>query len=403
MMLLLFLSLPAAASDVRKPVVQAQSIEDPSNQGLAGFYESLTRASQGEWVSRISHYGDSHAAADILTGALRRQLQLTFGDAGIGFVIPGQPWLGYSRSGVTSQISAGWRIEGLSQSSIALDDRLGIAGVSLSTLSPGEWITLSAPGSYFDIYALKQPGGGSITVLLDGIERKRNVSLSSRSIEPIRLEIVSIVDEVHALEIRTTSSGRSKIFGIAIEHNSPGLVYDVFGINGARASRPLQWNWRLFARDLEERSPDLIIVAYGSNEVTDADLDIDAYQANFRLLLNRFQKAVPHASILVIGPPDRAVRTSQGWKTANRMSALVDAQRRAAFAAGAAFYDLFNAMGGSGSIQRWAYQFPPLAQQDRVHLTFSGYRLVAEWLYAALMTGYLRSDFTSGTTRWNNK
>jgi len=401
-MLLLFLSLPAA-SETQAAVPLTRPIEDPSNQALSRFYESLTRTSQGEWVSRIVHYGDSHVAADILTAALRRQLQLAFGDAGIGFVLPGRPWSGYSRSGVTSQTSAGWQIEGLSQASVTLDDRLGIAGVSLNTLANGEWITLTAAGSYFDIYALKQPGGGSITILLDGIEQKRNISLASRTTEPIRLEIVSVTDAIHKIEIRTSSPGRSKIFGIAIEHNSSGLVYDVFGINGARASRPMQWNWKVLARGLGNRSPDLIVVAYGSNEVTDVDLDINEYQANFELLLNRFQEAVPHASILVIGPPDRAIRAGQVWKTASRMTALVDAQRRAAFAAGAAFYDLFNAMGGSGSIQRWASQFPPLAQQDRVHLTAGGYRLVAEWLYTALMAGYLESDPKTGATGWNNQ
>ncbi len=100
---------------------------------MLGFYESLARAFQDEWVTRIVHYGDSHVAADILTGALRRQLQLCFGEAGAGFVLPGRPWRGYSRPGVTSQASAGWQTDGLTRASLAADGRLGLAGVSLST------------------------------------------------------------------------------------------------------------------------------------------------------------------------------------------------------------------------------------------------------------------------------
>src|SRR6185369_13701827 len=121
----------------------AQPIEDPSRHALMGFYNSLERTFQGEWVTRIVHYGDSHAAADILTGALRRQLQVSFGDAGPGFVLPGRPWPGYTRPGVTSKNSAGWQIEGLTQASLAVDGRLGLGGVSLSTNAPGEWITLT--------------------------------------------------------------------------------------------------------------------------------------------------------------------------------------------------------------------------------------------------------------------
>ena len=37
---------------------------------------------------------------------------------------------------------------------------------------------------------------------------------------------------------------------------------------------------------------------------------------------------------------------------------------------------------------------PQLAQADRVHLTGTGYRLIAEAIYAELMRGYLASTQT---------
>ncbi len=397
----LLLSHGAPGAQAQAANRDPQPIEDPSGEAMLGFYESLARAFQGEWVTRILHYGDSHVAADILTGALRRQLQLCFGEAGAGFVLPGRPWPGYSRAGVTSQTSEGWQTDGLTQGSVAADGRLGLAGVSLSTKGPGEWIIVTAAGSYFDIYVLKQPGGGSIDVLLDGVERKRNVSLDSRTNESACIEIIADIGSVHTIEIRTTSAGRARIFGIAIERNSAGVIYDALGINGARASRPLRWDWKVLASNLERRDPDLIIVAYGSNEVSDADLDLEEYKVSFTMLLRQFHEAAPRASILVIGPPDRAVRIANRWKTIVRMPALVEAQRQAAFEAGAAFYDLFKAMGGSGSIERWATQPQPLAQPDRVHLTTAGYRLVADWLYSELMSDYLQtiSEALSPTSR----
>ena len=390
--LALFLSHGAAAQVASR---DTQPIEDPSEQAMLGFYETLARALQGEWVTRIVHYGDSHIAADILTGALRRQLQRCFGEAGAGFVLPGRPWPAYSRAGVTSQASAGWQTEGLTQASVAADGRLGLAGVSLSTRASGEWITVTAAGSYFDIYVLKQPGGGSISVLLDGVEQRRNVSLVSRASESACIEVVADTGSVHIIEIRTTAAGRARIFGIAIEFNSAGVVYDALGINGARASRPLHWDWKVLASSLERRDPDLIVVSYGSNEVSDADLDLEEYRAGFTTLLNQFHEAAPRASILVISPPDRAVRIANRWKTIGRMPALVEAQRQAAFKAGAAFYDLFDAMGSSGSIERWATQPQPLAQPDRVHLTSAGYKLVADWLYQQMISGYVQATAES--------
>ena len=385
-----FLSHAAAVSKAQITSRDTQPIEDPSNQALVSFYQSLARAFQGEGVARIVHYGDSHVAADILTSALRRQLQICFGESGPGFVLPGRPWLGYSRPGVTSKASAGWQTDGLTQASLAADGRLGLAGVSLSTRASGEWVTVTTAASYFDIYALKQPGGGSITVSLDGVELKRNVSLASRDSESVCIEIVAEMGPVHTIGIRTTSAGRTRIFGIAIELNSSGVIYDALGINGARASRPLTWDWKVLAGSLKRRDPDLIAIAYGSNEVSDVDLDLEEYKVSFTTLLKQFHEAAPRASILVIGPPDRAVRMANKWKTFARMPALVEAQRQAAFEAGAAFYDLFNAMGGANSIDLWTTERQSLAQPDRVHLTTAGYKLVAGWLYTELVNGFLR-------------
>ena len=162
--------------------------------------------------------------------------------------------------------------------------------------------------------------------------------------------------------------------------------------NGARASRLLWWDWRLLASNIERRDPNLIIIAYGSNEVSDDDLDLAEYEQSFLTLLNQFQQSAPRASLLVISPPDRAVRVGRRWQTIGLMPALVKAQRQAAFEAGAAFFDLFHAMGGAGSIERWATLPAPLAQPDRVHLTAAGYRLVAGWLYKELMQGWEKSN-----------
>lgn len=390
-LLVLAVNGSVSAGQIEWPVGHTGTIEDPRGAAMRHFHESLTHAFQCEGVTRIIHYGDSHIAADILTGAVRTEFRSWFGDAGAGFVLPGRPWPGYSRAGVTSQTSAGWNIDGLKQTSLATDGRLGLAGVSLSTTEQGQWISVTAPGTYFDVYAMRQPGGGSICLSLDGVEQKTNISLAGRNNESEVIEVVARLDTIHTLEIRTTTPGWTRIFGIAIERNCSGVTYDALGINGARASRPLQWDWGVLAGSLANRDPDLIVVSYGSNEVSDVDLDLDDYGAHLTRLLNQFHEAAPRASILVISPPDRAVKTRQGWKTVARMRALVEAQRQAAFAANAAFYDLFKAMGGAGSIERWAVRLQPLAQPDRVHLTSNGYKLVADWLYSALMNGYLEA------------
>jgi lysophospholipase L1-like esterase len=179
------------------------------------------------------------------------------------------------------------------------------------------------------------------------------------------------------------------VLGLVVERATAGVVYDALGINGARAGRLLEWDREVLTDNLEHRNPNLIIVAYGSNEVGDADLDLEQYGKTLSAALSRLRSAVPQASLLVVSPPDRAVRVNGRWQTIAPMTGLVAAQRRAALGAGAAFWDFFSAMGADGSIQRWASRTPPLAQPDRVHLTRAGYKLAAEMLYAELVRGYL--------------
>ena len=357
---------------------------------MRAFYESLMRTEAGErpGITRIIHYGDSHVAADMLTGELRRRFQIGFGDAGPGFIPGGRSWQRYWSHGVGSSASSGWETRGVRTSPEA-DRRFGLAGVSVESRRSDEWIRVEAACRHFELYLLSQPGGGAVEVILDGQIHRRRVSLESERAAPTYIEITARGEGFHAVEIRTISSGAVRVLGLVVERVGAGVVYDALGINGARASRLLAWDGEVLADNLEHRIPNLIIIAYGSNEVGDADLDLEEYGRTFSAALRRLRAAVPHASLLVISPPDRAIHANGRWQTIARMPGLVAVQRRAALSAGAAFWDFFRAMGAAGSIQRWASRSQPLAQPDRVHLTREGYRLEAEMLYAELMRGYL--------------
>jgi len=376
-----------------------QSIEDPGGMAMRTFYHSLAETARGEAITRIVHYGDSHVAADLMTGALRRDLQQRFGDAGAGFVLAGKPWSWYTRPGVTIRASDGWRANGLSQTSLVEDGRFGLSGISFTATEPGEWIEISAACSRFDIYLLKQPGGGALDVWLDGRLYAHDVQLASDRTETAYVQVDAAGDGPHSIALCLTKKGDVRVPGIVVERDTAGVVYDPLGINGARAGRLLDWDWRVMTSHLNRRDPDLIVIAYGSNEVCDADLDLAEYGETFATILSLFHEAAPRASLLVIGPPDRAVHVGRRWQTASRMTALVAVQRRAALASGAAFFDLFRAMGGAGSIARWATAQPPLAQSDRVHLTPAGYRMVAEWIYAELMRGFQASSSNAKSSR----
>ena len=367
------------------------AIEDPGGNAMRAFYQSLMRTEAGErpGVTRIIHYGDSHVAADLLTGELRRRFHSGFGDAGPGFIGGGsRPWQRSWARGVASTASNGWEPLGIRTSPEA-ERRFGLAGLSVETHRSDEWIRVEAACRHFDLYLLSQPGGGAVEILLDGQLYRRRISLAAEHAAAAYIEVTAPDEGSHAVEIRTVSAGAVRVLGLVVERGGAGVVYDALGINGARATRLLAWDREVLIENLRHRSPNLIIVAYGSNESGDDDLNLEDYLRTFSAALSRLRAAVPQASLLVVSPPDRAIRVNGKWQTIGRMPGLVAVQRKAALSSGAAFWDFFSTMGASGSIEQWASRPQPLAQPDHVHLTREGYKLAAEMLYGELIRGYL--------------
>ncbi len=356
-------------------------VENPA--GLENFFRALTQIKSGRRIEpvRVMHYGDSHTAADILTAEIRRSFQRDFGDGGPGYISARNPF-STRRRGVETGTSSGWVIDGVGSSG-ANDGLYGLSGFSISTARAGESAWLEAVCNHFEVYFLRQPGGGTIDILVDGVSvLDRPISLDAPAPSPDYFTYDAPSDRNHRIEIRTTTPGKTRIFGIVTEHIAPGVSYDVLGINGARANRLLSWNDTAFIDNLVQRKPDLIIIAYGTNEVTDGDWSVESYSRMFANILRRFRRAAPQASILVYGPPDRGDVDIAGTK----MPAMIEAQRRAAFEVGAAFWSSYAAMGGPGSMSAWVQQ--GLAQGDRVHLSRDGYVRMGMLFYNDLITAY---------------
>src|SRR5436305_3789143 len=298
---------------------------------LERFFKSLSSVKRRIEPVRIMHFGDSHTAADILTAQIRNQFQRDFGDGGAGYMVPGNPMKSTPRRGVISGATSGWSVDGLG-SRAEPNGIYGLAGVSLATTKADERAWLETACNHFEVYYLRQPGGGTIDIMLDGQSvLEQPLSLASDAPLPDYYTFDTPADRLHRVEVRTTTPGKARILGIVTEHIAPGVSYDVLGINGARAKRLISWNDTAFVDNIVQRTPDLIIVAYGTNEVTDDDWTVESYQRMFAAILQRFRRAAPQASILVYGPPDRGDVALGGTK----MPAMIEAQRRAAFQVGA--------------------------------------------------------------------
>jgi lysophospholipase L1-like esterase len=208
---------------------------------------------------------------------------------------------------------------------------------------------------------------------------------SGRRREPVR--IVQYGDSHTAADLMTGVVRRNFQRRFSRTREAPAVTFDALGINGARAVRLTSWSEHAFAVQVARRRPDLIILAYGTNEVTDNNWSVESYQRMFAGILRRFRRSAPQASLLVIAPPDRAVRArARGWQSVSKMPALIEAQRRAAIEVGAAVWSAYGAMGGAGSMRNWVGQ--GLGQADHVHLTRMGYARLGDMFYQDIITSY---------------
>jgi lysophospholipase L1-like esterase len=367
---------------VFKNVANGADLPVENAGALIPFFEQLYRHQRGEMPGPLSilHYGDSHTAADEWTGDLRNRFQEKFGDGGSGYSFAGRPWNGYRREDVRTGSTRGWHTDGLVGRSG--DGVYGLGGVSMSAKSPREAVYLLADGQQFELFYLQQPGGGAIQVYDNGGPVER---ISTDGETGPGYYHYDTVPGTHRLEVETLDHAPVRLFGWVAE-NSTGVTYETLGINGAQASIVMNWDEAVLRSNIERRNPALIVLAYGTNEAGRKDWTLETYRGMFSQLIARLRAAAPAATILLIGPADRYVHTRKGWLPMENIDMIVQAQREAATASGCAFWDLRAKMGGKGSMQQWVTA--GMAQNDHVHFTQPGYRMLGDAIFRDLMGQY---------------
>ncbi len=375
--------------DIERPPVP---IIDPSHRGLAGFYRALERTvnQAPNGVTRIVHFGDSIVTSDYVSGTLRRKFQKQFGDSGHGYMLLANAWPAYFHNDVDRFSSSGWLVSRI-VGPLAPDGLYGLGGVSFRA-PPGSRARFGTAkkGSYgkrvsrFEILYLETPGGGKARVNLDGEEHL--VLDTNAEQKRVVSKVIEVPDGPHDLEI-VTISGYTRGFGVVMERSSPGVVYDAIGIQGARIRFLDKQDDDHWAQQLRWRDPHLLIYQFGANESGDGfAYPMDEYYTTMKTVLDQGKRAVPDAGCLVIAAMDRAEKKGTAMRTMPVIPAIVKEQRRAAAAAGCAFWNTYEAMGGPGSMAAWVQR--GLGQADLTHPTGSGSEVLASWVFNALMQSF---------------
>lgn len=325
-------------------------------------------------LTHILVTGDSHTAADFLSGQLRVMFQRHYGNGGPGFIsplaIPGNRY-----SNVRYSSATGWRLE---NSRNTINSEFTLGGNIATPVSDTNLVRISATDGETELQAQ------ALYLAADNASlwlEHQPVPLMQSQGHWALSQAVSVPSS-----FSLSLSGKAQLGGVWLTARQPhGVIVSALGSNGAQITMLNKWpaDWPGTLRML---SPDMVVLAYGTNEAFNASLSPDIYRQELTLQIRKIRHAVPDAVIMLIGPGS-SIQHKNGAGCQQRQSAelstVIQVQKQVAEAEHTLFWDWFSFMGGGCAIDHWAKEGK--ARPDLVHLQAEGYREVADGVSKGLM------------------
>lgn len=349
------------------------------------FFAALDRASSQH--VRIVHYGDSQIEEDRVSKAVRARLQERFGGGGPGLIPLRGPYYTYSVSETVTRDPqsyavydpAGGKLSGGKYGPVGRAARIDtVITATFTTSKKGDL----PPSARFN----------RATVLSGGVQGALHIRQGRETvdIQPGEdLNFTTFVLPDSSSRASLTFSGYGDVYGIMLD-NSTGVSLDNIPMRGSAGTIFTGISQSQLKKFYKEADVRLIILQYGGNVVpyTKSSKAISDYKQRIAKQIKYVKEQAPGASVLFIGPSDMSTSKNGKMGTYDHLPALVDSLRDAALSSGAAFWDLYSAMGGQGSMVRWVKAKPALAGSDYVHFTPRGAELMGEMFSNSLMVYY---------------
>jgi len=334
---------------------------------------------------RIMFYGDSQLEGDRMTSMMRSRLCLIGGGTGIGMFSPVMPVM-YTRSFIVRSSSNWKRYTWLDYKHGRLSENKFGPLLSLCRYSePGgkssrplsAWVSVKpAPtaDSVAAIYDNIRIFYGNITDTVDIKVYSGGMPVSAGKLLPATgVTEYSCPLPGTKSEVRVEFEGRVSpdIYAMSLE-SSGGIVVDNIPLRGSAGLEFVMTNETAFSQSMDLLKPDLLILQYGLNVVRNVRRDYTFYEEGLVRQIEYLKKVSGKTNLLLVSVTDMADTQGDSIIYFSNIPAIRDAQKRAAARTGILFWDAWDAMGGEGSVIRWADQKPSLVMNDLTHLSLAG-------------------------------
>ena len=343
---------------------------------------------------RIIHFGDSQIEEDRISGVVREQLQSQFGGHGVGLIPAIQT---VPSTAIRQSCSADMRryLAFGPANFRQTENRYGVMGQMAMLNGKAIW--------QFKTAGMKRTQQGTkhfdqITIMLGAPTESVSISATRGDYNSDTLRVdttsqkvqfITIPLEGYGANATLSAQGQAEIYGILLDGKN-GVNLDNVPMRGSSGTVFTGIAAETFTPYFKNYNVPLIILQYGGNTVPylKGKANIDSYCASMARQIRYLKRVSPESAILFVGPSDMATTIDGEILTYPQLPLIVESLKTMCLENGIAYWDLFQAMGGKGSMINWVNVNPPLAGSDYVHFTPRGADHAANMLYESLMSFY---------------
>ena len=379
-----------------QPVIpEVNVVHTDSRACLAAFYAALDSASSTP--VRVVHYGDSQIEEDRITNILREKWQKQYGGGGVG-LIP------LHQTIPTRTIRQKLSINGVVQTTQKGPKRYIVYGPKSMRLTDSDDYGVMGQVAVMDTALV--PGSDSVVLHVEPLDKKRKphnyfnrVRVLTDSVEGYILAqdtmLSPIPDTRHPLLYTLPDSttkceihlqGKGNVYGVSLE-TPMGVIVDNIPMRGCSGNIFTKIDSVQLSDFYRESNTRLIILQFGGNMIpqTENPSTISGYvRSTIRQQVRYLRTCAPEASILFIGPSDMSTNIDGEMVTYPLVPYMDRLLKKMAQEEGIAYWSMYEAMGGKGSMVRWVEN--GLAGSDYVHFTRAGANNIGKKLYNWLMS-----------------
>lgn len=336
------------------------------------LFAKMEKAQSNKEVIRILHYGDSQIELDRISSNLRKFFQEKFGGGGPGLlpIVKAVPTMSYSQYNSENFVTYTTYGEGARNS----DGDYGVLAKSFQLNGTGTFSLTAMKNEdagnvrlYSHIRLLLNDKGGNFKATLRDKTNKKDFELAStdKGIQVLEWNL-----DTPTSSLNLTMSGNARLYGVMVDHGY-GVSVDNVPMRGCSGTIFTKVKDSVLIKSYDMMNVGLIVMQYGGNSMPGMSAKgVSAYADRIGAQIRYLKKVCPGAKILFIGPSDMSTMVNGSLQTYPHLAETVEALKNVAVENGAAFWDMYEVMGGENSMIDWVKS--GWAGNDYVHFTTVG-------------------------------